>query len=388
MNSPTHTIDPDGEVLLILRNANSPFAHSDKMPFTSLDSKIVPSLCDSAPITSEGTEKEPELSVQEEQSKEGMERTSELISPNEEATAEEHIDEEAATEGHLAVLAVQNCLRIKVSAKHLMFASPVFKKTLTGGWKESMNYSQKGSTWVTADGWDIEAFMIVLRAIHGQHYLIAQKLSLEMLAKVTVIADYYECKNALYLLKDMWIKNVKGDIPTTLSRDLILWLWIAWFFELPAQFSWSTSMVMSQSDKPIDILGLPIPGIVIASMNVGREAAINDLIAHLHQTRDAYLNNTRGCSFECRSIMCGALTIHMQSSNLLLPKPDTPFPGLSYNGLVQTVHKFRSPAWYNAPKTYSTHACFHSSFESLFAKQHYPLEGLELKNFTFHDLVP
>ena len=43
-----------------------------------------------------------------------------------------------------------------------------------------------------------------------------------MLAKVAVIADYYDCKEALHFLKDMWITNAEEDIPTTVSWDLIL----------------------------------------------------------------------------------------------------------------------------------------------------------------------
>lgn len=54
-----------------------------------------------------------------------------------------------------------------------------------------------------------------------------------MLAKIAVIADYYECREALYFLTDMWIKNVEEKIPTAVSRNLILWLWIAWFFSTP-----------------------------------------------------------------------------------------------------------------------------------------------------------
>ena len=144
-----------------------------------------------------------------------------------------------------------------------MLASPVFKNILTGGWKESMTYLQKGSVEVTAESWDIEALMILLRAIHGQYYHIPRKLTLEMLAKVAVIADYYDCKEALCFLTDVWLKNVDENIPTAVSRDLILWLWIAWFFQLPSQFKLSTSIAMSQSGGWIDNLGLPVPDNVI-----------------------------------------------------------------------------------------------------------------------------
>lgn len=103
----------------------------------------------------------------------------------------------------------------------------------------------------------------MLRAIHGQFYHIPRKLTVEMLAKVAVIADYYECKGALYIVTDIWINNLEESIPTTFSRDLILWLWIAWFFQLPSQFKQSTSIAMSRSNNRIDSLGLPISNNVI-----------------------------------------------------------------------------------------------------------------------------
>jgi hypothetical protein len=48
MNSSTYGIDPDGEVIIVLLNANSPFAQLDEIPITIQNSGIVPSECDIA----------------------------------------------------------------------------------------------------------------------------------------------------------------------------------------------------------------------------------------------------------------------------------------------------------------------------------------------------
>ncbi|KAJ5466019.1 hypothetical protein N7530_009806 [Penicillium desertorum] len=260
MDSPTHTIDPDGEVIIILRNAKSPFAQldSDNFPWLSGDARGSHEVTEVSKYLFEQPElspKEKRKKKKDKKSKSGTIPTAlEFASPNEETAAvsgeypaeetaavsgeypaeaaeeaatEEYPAEEPVAEGDFAELPVHRRLRIQVSAKHLMFASPVFKKILTGGWKESITYFQKSSVEVTAESWDIEAFMILLRAIHGQYYHIPRKLTLEMLAKVAVIADYYDCKEALYFLTDTWIKNLEENIPTAISRDLILWLWIA-----------------------------------------------------------------------------------------------------------------------------------------------------------------
>ncbi|KAJ5585246.1 uncharacterized protein N7459_005046 [Penicillium hispanicum] len=435
MSLPTYTIDPDGEVIIILRNANSPFAQLAGS-LSTRDSNTVgwffgntesPRGVTGAP---ESSVEEPELSPKEKRKKRKEKKRKsrtiltalESTLPNEEpipaesAATEYPVEEEptteeaaeepapeasvaaeypadkpaykkAATEGNFAELEVCSCFRIQVSAKHLMFSSPVFKRILAGGWKESITYFQKGSVEVTAESWDIEALMILLKAIHGQFYHIPKKLSLEMLAKVAVIADYYDCKEALHFLKDMWITNTEEDIPTTASRDLILWLWIAWFFQLPSEFKSTTSIAMSQSDDWIDMLGLPVPDNVIGSMNECREKAINDLIVLLYDTRDAFLRGSRGCCFECRSIMYGGLTLQMQSNNLLLPKPKAPFPNLNYNHLVRTVMKFTSPRWYNTLRfsiyePHDLHNCSDASFKSMFVKLADCVEGLELEQLT------
>jgi Periplasmic protein TonB, links inner and outer membranes len=118
--------------------------------------------------------------------------------PMENPIPEQHVAEQSVIEDH-AVEEIcepldESCFYIQVSAKHLIFATPVFKRILTGGWKESITYLRKGSVEITAEGWDIEALLCVLHAIHGKYYDVPRKLTLEMLAKVAAIADYYECR--------------------------------------------------------------------------------------------------------------------------------------------------------------------------------------------------
>ncbi|KAI2709039.1 hypothetical protein CBS147332_6098 [Penicillium roqueforti] len=305
MNPPNQIIDPDGEVTIILRNADCPFAQplentaTDKAPdipleiyngFRSTETLFnfftfhseLPEQNQPPPeekaVNSKGKRKkrkkerkcaaeEPaaeEPAVEEPAAEEpAVEEPATEVSAAVEPTAEEPAVEKSAAEESVAEFDTLGYVRIQVSAKHLTFASSVFKKILTGGWKESITYLQKGSVEITAESWDTEAFLIVLRAIHGQYYYIPRKLTLEMLAKITVIADYYGCKTALYIMKDIWIDNLEENIPPTVSRDLILWLWISWFFQLHSEFKRSTLIAMSRSDDWVVSFGLPIPTNVI-----------------------------------------------------------------------------------------------------------------------------
>ncbi|KUM59959.1 hypothetical protein ACN42_g7184 [Penicillium freii] len=294
--------------------------------------------------------------------------------------------EEAAVEEEICEPLDETCFYIQVSAKHMIFASPVFKRILTGCWKESIAYLEKGSVEITAENWDIEAFLVVLHAIHGKYKDIPRKLTLEMLAKVAVIADYYECKEPLHLITDIWVSSMEERIPATYSRDLILWLWVSWFFQLPSQFEESTSAVMSCSENVIGGWELPIPDRVIGLMNKSREEAINNLVHLLHATLEAFLSRSQGCSFECSSIMYGALTIHMESIDILSPKRAARFPNLNYNDLTQKVLSFTSPQWYDLSSGDSgyrivyDHACPNSSFASIFADLNVCVQGLDLNS--------
>ncbi|OAT01315.1 uncharacterized protein BDCG_17032 [Blastomyces dermatitidis ER-3] len=382
MNKATHVIDPDGEVLIILRNANDSFAVWDEMPSFPLpesnhgrhsnsDTEAWNEHVDSSCLTQK--EKRKRKKTRKQKANKGkfgdlgapsstlqkfFNSTSQPIEeppveeppveeppveeppveeppveepPVEEPPVEEPPVEEPPVEvpsveesmknmsliiqsdetsNHLFLDASnienenrnldvtqiycdhdspEDCYRIQVSAKHLTLASPVFKKTFTGGWKESVNFLESCSVEITMDGWDLETLLILLRIIHCQHYIVPRKLGLELLAKVTVLSDYYDCQAAVKFFTDIWVAPLEDTIPKFYTRDLILWVWISWFFELPKQFKEATSVAMSQSTGSIIDLGLPIPNRVLETMNDFRQKAIKNRITQLHERRESFL---------------------------------------------------------------------------------------------------
>lgn len=115
-------------------------------------------------------------------------------------------------------------------------------------------------------------------------------------------------------------------------------------------------------------------------MNDRRQGGIAGLVIRLHEKRDTLLSGSRGCGFECSSIMYGALTKQMHLNALLSPKPAAPFPGLNYRFLVQKVLPFKSPEWYGRSSLYSgyQHKCIYSIFRLLFGGLNDTIEGLDL----------
>ncbi|RAO68251.1 uncharacterized protein BHQ10_004263 [Talaromyces amestolkiae] len=318
MDEPTHVIDPDGEVIIVLKDANSPFAVW------------------------------PEEKTEDEKSKI-------LRVPNEDTTPQSETEEEETEE---------NCFRIRVSAKHLTLVSPVFKSLLVGGWKESSTFIHTGSTELTVSGWDLEAFLVVMRMIHNQHTKIPRKVSLELFAKIIVIVDYYKCKDAIGFFADVWLDDLDGNselrnkIACTFSRDLMLWLWISWIFQRSDQFKISTAIAIKYIKAQISSLGLPLPARLIDQLNHEREKGIESVMAALEKQRSFLLSENWPCgyAFQCTSMMLGGLEKYM-FTNGLFPAPTAPFDGFGYQDLVDKIRNFEPPTWYHSSNTYGSHLC-------------------------------
>ncbi|KAF2032554.1 hypothetical protein EK21DRAFT_87142 [Setomelanomma holmii] len=99
-----------------------------------------------------------------------------------------------------------------VSSNHLRLASAKFKRTPSkGSWKECIPSEDDGWYHIPAQDWDEESFLILLNDLHLRSHQLPQSVSLEMLAKIAVLVDYYECGEAVELLTNMWIQKCQED---------------------------------------------------------------------------------------------------------------------------------------------------------------------------------
>jgi hypothetical protein len=162
MSDPTHIIDPTGEVIIVLSNANAPFAQPDVNTDFGLWPDIPPE-----PAPDEAAYFEREAYPAEEPAAHFDNEPPPAEPPA--AIPDEHLVQRKAEIESVSEAHDEGPFRIQVSAKHLMLASPYFKESLSGRWKESVGFLEKGSGEIPATNWDIEAFIILLRAIHGSH---------------------------------------------------------------------------------------------------------------------------------------------------------------------------------------------------------------------------
>ncbi|KAL3456036.1 hypothetical protein BJX64DRAFT_52791 [Aspergillus heterothallicus] len=416
---PTHIIDPEGEVIIVLSNANAPFAQPHDglslEPEESCPEEPIPAKLEAYPAEelypAESAPAQPEVYPDEElYPAEPAPAESETypaeelypaepapypteepaVYPNDETPAdvppapksdEDAVGDTAGTESDLE-LHDKGPFCIQVSAKHLMLASPYFKASLSGPWKESVGFLQKHSVEIPATDWDIEALLIILHVIHGQHYKVPRRITLEMLAKVAVLVDYYQCREAVSIWRDIWVGGLDETVPSTYCRDLLLWIWVSYVFKMPENFRAATSRTMSWSEGRIDHLGL-IPRAIMIVMTFNREDAIEDVLYRLYDTREGFLSGSCGCNYscnyECDSIMYGALTKEMRSANLLSPKPVAPYDKISYEGLVKKLKAFKSPSWYPSGRRH--HSCSTSNFSTIFQDINDGISGLEVSRY-------
>ncbi|KAL1969127.1 hypothetical protein VTN77DRAFT_381 [Rasamsonia byssochlamydoides] len=278
---------------------------------------------------------------------------------------------------------------MRVSSSHLTLSCLHFKKMLQGNWREKHTLLSDGRVSIPVEDWP-DAMLILMNIIHGHTRKVPRTVSLEMLAKVAVLVDYYQCFEVVEVFSEMWINQLKGDLPKTYSRDVILWICISRVFLQPELFQESTTIALRQSQGPIQTLGLPISGKIVDRIDRRRQESIDRIVTFLHGLLDDFCegrNLQNPCSFECQSILLGALTKEMSRLHLLSPRPAAPFLGFSFAATANSVRKIRSPIWCcNNRNYYSSHCqSHHCSLEPVIRPIIDSLEdsmkGLSLEDF-------
>lgn len=292
----THEIDPDADTVITLRNASAIFApwiDESERPKPTEDTEQV-TMDDlrklssgDLPSTKKSKRDLRQSRVRAESSSAGEYISVTLQPQNSQIyTAEDGIDlgangdmEVDTTNGGahpLTSVADQDLeeiedIHFRVSSRHLMLASPWFKRSLSReGWAESSRTEEDGLFHIFADDWDAEAFQILLNIFHLRNRHVPRAVKLDMFGKIAMLVDYYECGEAIELFTDMWIEPLKIDtpIPSNYCRELIIWIWISWVFDLSDIFHRATTTAIRQTEKTMHTLELPIPHRVSGNLSI------------------------------------------------------------------------------------------------------------------------
>ncbi|KAM0234826.1 hypothetical protein ACHAPO_006190 [Fusarium lateritium] len=196
-------------------------------------------------------------------------------------------------------------IRMRVSGKHLALASPCFKKILDAPVAEE-HVDDSGLRRITARGWHPWAFNAIINIIHLHHRDVPKSLSLELLAELAMIVDYYECHECMEPYHIIWLESLQYRIPTEYGQDCILFMGI--------------SSVFGHSEY-------------LASIH----SAMDELRCRLEREDD--------CSFVCSSMLLGCVTKELHRLEMKRSPGQLLLHGLSIEHAIDYVKSMWRPGF-------------------------------------------
>ena len=294
-------------------------------------------------------------------------------------------------------------LQIRASSKHLALACPQFKRTLQHGFQEGDELKSKGYLELPVQDWPALPFLILAMIIHGRTRTVPREISLERLAEIALLVDYYECYEAVEVFSDLWINSLaKTPLESVCAAEK--WLFISWGFQQDMMFersskylqlSYRTNITSIQYPIPSSVRGKftliptsPLPSNVKVvdlksdAINVSREDAIKRLIECIYNLWSRLQSSTARCSYECDCMLLGALTKQMHEMDILSPRPKSEFPGICFNELASQCCYTRKPQWYGRKSNVSHSCSLSSSLAPLVGSLKDSLTGLDISSFV------
>ncbi|KAF4956616.1 hypothetical protein FGADI_3768 [Fusarium gaditjirri] len=281
-------------------------------------------------------------------------------------------------------------IRFKVSSHHMKLASPVFDKMLNGPWSESTSPkptstpastpepaslgSSDGSvgetakvspvekfpsssaittspSWhfptreVIAHAWNPDALLLVLNVIHGMNDEFPLVTSVEFLAEVAAVTDYYQCQRGMQLAAEVWRQTMYG-LPLRYGKRCVLWLSIAWCFGWKDVFFRLAHFFIQHSEGLYLIKSNALPVIAILEiLDAKRQECITRVITRLTELAEQLLDGRAGCGHRCSSMLLGSLLRERQDLSLLDPELPSPYTGYSFYEYTKKIASFRVMDW-------------------------------------------
>ncbi|PVI00808.1 hypothetical protein DM02DRAFT_526231 [Periconia macrospinosa] len=285
-----------------------------------------------------------------------------------------------------------------VSSRHLMLASPWFRRALTKeGFIEASKEPSDGRYHIAASDWDEKALLILLNIFHIRTRQVPQTVTLETLAKIAVLVDYYELQNAEVTERDVrdWIASVRRiyKVPSHYCRDLMLWICISRVFCMSKEFEEATLVAIKTSTGWIQTLDLPIHQEITSAIDSRRCNALEHIISKLHSLLEVYRDFNYSCphnsshSFHCGAFLYGALMKYMERWGCLSPRPERPFMGMSLDGICRRHGMSNKMAWWHKnscmydQEKFEAHPCrLDSKIDALIHNAMAQVKGLRLQD--------
>ncbi|KAI0861571.1 hypothetical protein F4860DRAFT_164271 [Xylaria cubensis] len=319
MAEPDVVLDPDGDLLVILRNpSNIPDIYVKHQP------------------QSWESESESEVSIADSW---GLEATK--------ANGEEDAQSTHSTHSDMSVPPSE--VEFLVSSKHLSLASSHVRRMLNGPWLEATEIHADGLRHWVVEGFDTDAMTIVLSIMHNRHDKVPQTVRLDMLVEIARIVDYVGCYDVMVLYaKTHWISALLNDFPNSYNVELMLWTCIAGVFREGVIFRECTRLAILGCHSGIPTLGLPILPEISDEIDRLRVHYLDEIFQLVYRMLDE-LTTKNLCTPQCDATCLGVLARYMHD-NSLSPQPTSPYFRLSVDWAIRKINDLPSPGFYMTSK--------------------------------------
>ncbi|KAL1895894.1 hypothetical protein Sste5346_004991 [Sporothrix stenoceras] len=296
-------------------------------------------------------------------------------------------------------------VRIKVSSKHLSLASSRFRDILaqkaaaaaivngTNGTNSKLSNGYTNGTttppaspnslWrkqvaspspssvdeadgrihIVLDGLDADATTTVLNIVHGRggKDRVPKTVSLEALARIAVVVDKLKLQDAVEIYADRWVDELyRKGVPSNKdsSRDLVLWIYIAYVFQRDTIFKEATKIAATQLTGPLPTLAnLPLRAKIAHDIDAQRQEVIGQALDILETAVDKLVHGglsedeeitADGEVTNSDTFLLGALLRTLHRNKLFWPRPAAPYAGVSIAAISRAAHDLQTQVWRTA----------------------------------------
>ncbi|KAK9444747.1 hypothetical protein VB005_01811 [Metarhizium brunneum] len=317
-SSPVVNVDPDGEVFIVIPSPAAP----SRLSLTHQDA------AGKAPST---TATEDDVATEDAST---LDAYSPPVHPMHQASEQD---------------GKQSTLRLRVSKKHLAMASTRARTMYQMDCKESTPDADGFLHWEFAPLFDPAAFETVMRIIHGQTNKVPRAVTLDALAEAAAITDDLACHDAVHFVADAWLERLQRAHPTEICPDLYKWILVASVFSQPDCFRSTTRVAIMQCTGSLSPGATPVHPAIIDAIESRRRDLLGELVAEAGLVVQRLSQGGGPCTFDCRSMLLGALMQEMRRAGLHSPGPGpgAPLPSISLSTALHRMRGFQSPAVYS-----------------------------------------
>nr|CEG05580.1 unnamed protein product [Fusarium clavum] len=222
------------------------------------------------------------------------------------------------------------------SRKHITFASRRAARELTE------------DKWTLDKDFPLEPLTIVLKIIHGKTRDIPETVTLNLLADIASIVDYLECHDAVIFFGRNWLSRYSTtNLLCFMDKTLAQLIHTSFVFENASLFENVTRIAIKSSSQVVPTYNLPIQADVLSAIGSKSSALLKVLIDGLIDIQTKLLGQKLGCSYGCRSMLLGSL---MQAMNVaaIYPPPSPPSPFLILGSVMFSLRSAHSPKYFSS----------------------------------------